>query len=109
MQKKYIDVAKDEAGVAAQDAHDRKMLKAKDVCVAEGIHFVPLAWESTGGATETVHETIRKWTDLEGSRGGYPGAIIRQNLYAQISCSLQRHLAQAVIDRLPERDCVHAL
>src|SRR6185437_13022438 len=23
------------------------------------VYFVPLAWESTGGATETVHETIR--------------------------------------------------
>ena len=42
-----------------------------EVCEKEGIHFVPLAWESTGGATETVHETVRKWTELEGARGGY--------------------------------------
>ena len=73
------------------------------------MHFVPLAWESTGGATETVHEIIRSWTELESERGGYPAEIIRQNLYAQVSCCLQSHLAQAVLDRLPERSCSRAL
>ena len=85
-------------------AHDRKLIKSLKVCKDEGIHFVPMAWESTGGATETVHETVRKWTELEGARGGYPAYLIRRNLYAQISCCLQRHLAQAVIDRRVERD-----
>ena len=63
---------------------------------------MPLAWESTGGATDTVHATIRKWTDLEGARSGYAAHLIRRNLYAQLSCSLQRHLAQSVIDRRAE-------
>ena len=57
LQKKYLDI---EAGVVAEEAHDRKLLKSLGVCQREGIHFVPLAWESTGGATQTVHETIRK-------------------------------------------------
>jgi hypothetical protein len=109
LQKKHIDIAMSEAGVAAQEAHDRKLQKYLAECKDEGLHFVPLAWESTGGATETVHETIRKFTDLEAARGGYPVSIIRQNLYAQISCCLQRHLAQAVIDRQPERGCSRAL
>ena len=65
-----------------------------------------LAWESTGGATETVHETVRKWTELEGARGGYPAYLIRRK-YVQISCCLQWHLAQAVIDRRVERACEH--
>jgi hypothetical protein len=65
LQKKHIDVAMEEAGVTAQEAHDRKLLKYLTECKDEGLHFVPLAWESTGGATETVHETIRKLTDLE--------------------------------------------
>ena len=93
--------------MAAEEAHDRKLLK--EVCQKEGIHFVPLAWESTGGATETVHETVRKWTELEGARGGYPAYLIRRNLYAQISCCLQRHLAQAVIDRRLELVCDRVL
>jgi hypothetical protein len=109
LQRKYIDVASSEAGVAAQEAHDRKLQKALQECKEEGLQFVPLAWESTGGATETVHETIRRWTDLEASRGGYAVATIRQNLYAQVSCCLQRHLAQAVIDRQPEYACSLAL
>ena len=94
----------------AQDAHDKKLLKSLEVCKKEGIHhFVPLAWESTGGATDTVHATIRKWTDLEGARSGYAAHLIRHNLYAQISCCLQRHLAQSVIDRRVELACERAL
>jgi hypothetical protein len=109
LQKKFIEIAMEEAGVVAEEAHDRKLLKSLEVCEKEGIHFVPLAWESTGGATETVHETVRKWTELEGARGGYPAYLIRRNLYAQISCCLQRHLAQAVIDRRLELACDRAL
>ena len=95
--------------MVAEEAHDRKLQKSLEVCQKEGIHFVPLAWESIGGATETVHETVRKWTELEGARGGYPAYLIRRNLYAQISCCFQRHLAQAVIDRRLELACDRAL
>ena len=109
LQKKFIEVAMEEAGVVAQDAHDRKLLKSLKVCKEEGIHFVPLAWETLGGATETVHTTVRKWSDLEAARGGYSATLIRRNLYAQLSCCLQRHLAQAVIDRRPELECDRGL
>ena len=109
LQKKLIEVAMEEAGVASQEAHDRKLIKSLKVCKDEGIHFVPMAWKSTGGATETVHETVRKWTELERARGGYPAYLIRRNLYAQISCWLQRHLAQAVIDRRLELVCHRVL
>lgn len=109
LQKKYLDIAMTEAGVVAEDAHDRKLLKSLEVCQREGIHFVPLAWESTGGATETVHETIRKWTNMESARAGYPAKLIRRNLYSQISVSLQRSLAQAVIDRQVELGCERML
>ena len=98
----------EEGGVAAQDAHDKK-IQSVAVCAREGLHFVPLAWESLGGATEAVHETLSRWTDLEGARGGYPAYLIRRNLYAQISCCLQRHLAQAVIDRRLEPSCDRVL
>ena len=109
LQQKYKEIAMEEAGLVAEEAHDRKLQKSLEVCQKEGIHFVPLAWESIGGATETVHETVRKWTELEGARGGYPAYLIRRNLYAQISCCLQRHLAQAVIDRRLELACDRAL
>jgi hypothetical protein len=109
LQKSYVNVAAVEAGVAAHAAHDRKLQKHLGDCKDEGLHFVPLAWESTGGATESVHETLCRWTDLEAARGGYSVSMIRQTLYSQISCSLQRHLGQATIDRQPERACPHAL
>ena len=109
LQQKYKEIAMEEAGMVAEEAHDRKLLKSLEVCQREGIHFVPLAWESTGGATETVHETIRKWTNMESARAGYPAKLIRRNLYSQISVSLQRSLAQAVIDRQVELGCERML
>jgi hypothetical protein len=105
LQKKFLEIAMEEAGMVAKEAHIRKLEKSLDVCKKADISFVPLAWESTGGTTETVHETVRKWTELEGARGGYPASVIRRNLYAQISCCLQRHLAQSVIDRRTELAC----
>jgi hypothetical protein len=109
LQKKHIEVAMSDAGVVAQAAHDRKLQKSLEVCREEGIQFVPLAWESTGGATESVHEVVRKWTLLEAARGGYSPALIRQTLYSQISCCLQRHLGQAILDRRDELPCARAL
>jgi hypothetical protein len=109
LQKKFIEVATGVAGWAAQEAHDKKLQKHLEDCKNDGLQFVPLAWESTGGATETVHATLMKWTALEADRGGYPLAVIRQTLFAQVSCCLQRHLAQAVFDRQPERECSRAL
>ncbi len=35
--------------VEAEEAHDKKLQKSLEVCQKEGIHFVPLAWESIGG------------------------------------------------------------
>ena len=72
LQKKILKIAMEEAGMVAEEAHDKKLQKSLKVCEEEGIHFMPLAWESTGGATETVHETIRKWAELQD-----------RNLYAQ--------------------------
>ena len=60
-----------EAGVAAEEAHDNKLKKHLEDGKEEGPQFVPLAWESTGGATATVHKTLGKWTGLESERGGY--------------------------------------
>ena len=54
LQQKYKEIAMEEAGLVAEEAHDRQLQKFLEVCQKEGIHFVPLAWESIGGATETV-------------------------------------------------------
>ena len=44
LQQKYLKIAMEEAGVVAEDAHDRKLQKSLALCEKEGIHFVPLAW-----------------------------------------------------------------
>ena len=75
--------------MAAEEAHDRKLLKSLEVCQRKA--FTLYLWRGSQQEA-TVHETVRKWTEL--ARGGYPAYLIRRNLYAQISCSSQRHLAK---------------
>ena len=41
LQKKFIEIATEEAGFAASDGHDRKVIKSLELCQKEGIHFVP--------------------------------------------------------------------
>jgi len=50
LQKKYIEIAMEEAGVVAEEAHDRKLQKSLAVCEKEGIHFVPLTGGSRDGS-----------------------------------------------------------
>jgi hypothetical protein len=38
LQKKFIEIAMEEAGVVAEEAHDREL--SLEVCQKEGIHFV---------------------------------------------------------------------
>ena len=61
----------EEAGMVAEETHDRKLLKSLEVCQKEGIHFVPLAWESAlsgegkvCGAEMDVSETTRLATTV---------------------------------------------
>ena len=56
-----------------------------------------------------MHETLRKWSEMESARSGYPTKYIRGTLYSQVSVSLQRSLAQAVVDRRSELSCEHVL
>ena len=50
MQQKFLEIAMEEGGVVAEDAHDRKLTKSFEVCKKEGIHFVPLAWDGKGAS-----------------------------------------------------------
>ena len=40
LQAKYIDIAMEEGGVAAGEAHDRKLRKHLDNCVREKVEFI---------------------------------------------------------------------
>ena len=109
LQKKHIEVAMSEAGVVAQEAQTGNCRNPFRFAWRKA--SISCRWHGnlSGGATESVHEVVRKWTNLEAARGGCSPALIRQTLYSQISCCLQRHLGQAILDRQDELPCAHAL
>ena len=89
-------------GHVAEAAHVRKLAKSFEQCRAQNIKFVPLAWESTGGATDIVHSLIERWSNAAADRSGVERQIVRNGVYAQVSVAIQRSNARAILDRITE-------
>ena len=91
-------------GYVAQAAHDRKVRKYREACLEVNLDFFPMVWESTGGATSTVHSMVESWSNQEADRCGLPRSTIRARLYQRISLTLQRDLARMVMKRMSTQD-----
>ena len=68
LQKKFIETAMEEGGVAAEEAHDRKLLKSLEVCEKEGIHLVPWLGSRLGELLRLCARLLasgRSWRVLE--------------------------------------------
>ena len=63
-----------------------------------------MVWESTGGATSTVHFMVESWSNQEADRCGLPRSTIRARLYQRLSLTLQRDLVCMVMKRMSTQD-----
>jgi hypothetical protein len=102
LQRTTLPNAAASSGYVAQVGHDAKLTKYLELCDAVNMEFFPLAWETTGGATDVVHSIIARLTKLQADRlAGSSLAVLRTGLYRRISIQLQSHNARMVLDRLP--------
>jgi hypothetical protein len=53
------------SGHVAGVGHDAKLAKYLRRCHAVNVEFTPLAWETSGGATDTVHSFLKRLTRLQ--------------------------------------------
>ena len=93
-----------DTGYVAQAAHDRKARKYREACLEVNLDFFPMVWESTGGATSTVHSMVESWSNQEADRCGLPRATIRARLYQSLSLTLPRELMRMVMKRMSTQD-----
>ena len=71
------------------------------MCRAANVEFIPLAWETTGGAHEVVHATLRAWLKMAADRSSLPEIVLRHGFYNRLSIVLQQHNGRMVMNRLP--------
>ena len=93
-----------DTGYVAQAAHDRKAQKYREACLEVNLDFFPMVWESTGGATSTVHSMVESWSNQEADRCGLPCSTIQARLYQRLLLTLQRDLARMVMKRMSTQD-----
>ena len=89
------------SGYVANMAHSGKLHKYLSVCHAANLDFVPLAWETTGGAHAVVHSTLGNWLNMASDRSSIPKVVLRNGFYCQLSILLQQHNGRMVMNRLP--------
>src|SRR5690348_6217067 len=74
------------SGHVAGVGHDPKLAKYLRCCHAVNVDFTPLAWETSGGATDTVHSFLKLHTWLQADRTAVEDVgILRLGLYRRIS------------------------
>ena len=104
LQSSSLDRAAADTGYVARVAHDLKLRKLRDPCLESNLEFFPMVWESTGGATSTVHYILKSWTNQEVDRCGLPRSKIRAGLYQRISLTLQREYVRMLMRRVITQD-----
>ena len=106
LQLTHLPHAALQAGYVARLAHRDKLNRYAEGCAAAGYGFVPLVWETFGGATEEVHEILRHWIRAIYDRsGGAQGegslSFLFSSVYQRISLHIQRCNGYMVSSRVP--------
>jgi hypothetical protein len=101
LQSNTLSHAAVSSGHVAGVGHNAKLAKYLDRCHAVNVEFTPLAWETSGGATDTVHSFLQRLTRLQADRSALDVGTLRLGLYRRLSLIIHSQNAQMILDRLP--------
>ena len=101
MQQSTIQSAAVNQGHALLVAEERKLAAHGAFCQAAGISFIPLAFETLGGMSDTTADTITSLGRLIGQRFGISPSESSRQLFQRLAISLWRGNATAWIHRCP--------
>jgi len=90
-----------EVGAAAALYEDTKRthLNTADTCASQGLTFVPLVAEPSGGWGPTGAKTLRRLAKAVELRTGAPAGSVRAQLFQQLAVSIRRSSARAILRR----------
>ena len=75
LQSSFIINASEKSGFALSAAEDRKYKQCAENCSEIGIQFIPLAFETFGGFSETVRKTLKQIATLADNRNLQPAGL----------------------------------
>ena len=75
LQSSLIINASEKSGFALSAAEDRKYEQYAQNCSEVGIQFIPLAFETFGGFSETVRKTLKQIATLAANRNLQPAGL----------------------------------
>ena len=88
-------------GHAAQEAFNRKMREAGELCRGQGIVFTPLALESFGGWHEVAERELRKLGSALARQTGQEEAVAIAHLFQKLSVLLMKGNTALINNRQP--------
>ena len=90
-----------EPGSAMTYAYNNKMRGTADLCDQQGIAFIPIVAESTGGWHKVALEQLRKLGSALARHSGQEEGETISHLLTRASILLQKGLASLLLNRIP--------
>jgi hypothetical protein len=94
-----------DASYRSKQGHDTKLDKWDDLCRMANVRFMPLAFDSMGGATEQVHSLIEAWSALAAGRKRVEAKSIKANVYRKLSAAILQFNSRAILERMVTGTC----
>ena len=96
-----LSLASGEAGAAARLYEQRKrmFLDTEAQCAQQGIAFLPMVAESSGGWGQSGVKVLRKLANKAGARDGTPASLHMSQYLERLSVAIRRAAARAVLRR----------
>ena len=82
------------------EARKRTHLQTQLLCASEGLQFVPLVVEASGGWAPIARRTWKELGQLLAAKTGESEAVETEQLMQSLAVSLQRENARAILRRL---------
>ncbi len=86
----YVNQAASIPLSAAQTYADKKTKKYKTTCDTQGLNYIPICGECTGGWTDTSHKIFKELIRASALRGNIKSSIARRLFYQRLSFQLQK-------------------
>ena len=82
------------------EARKRTHMHTQDLCASEGLQFVPLVAEASGGWAPVARRTWQALGQMLAAKTGEAEAVEMEQLMQALAITLQRENARAILRRL---------
>ena len=97
--------AAEEVGYTCRLAEDRKLAASYEVCARNGIGFIPVALETSGGVGPSGLSFLNTLSDRCADNNFRDRQSEKKHLYQRMNVAVHRANANMILARMPNEDC----